>query len=458
MSKRRVRDAVAVVIAVASVLVFGVAPVSAAPVSDTFNRANGTDLGAGWTETGTDLAISGNRVTNPATSAGFAQAVGGTGDTVEADVAAGNPGAAQYAALAVSVTDTSDLLWGAAVDEDSDGTFDHVSLRRGNNSGTVLVNQAVTEFVTGHMTVRFNGVVVAVEISTSGDSAPEITVTSAVDPVPSGTGVGFGLSGGAFLDNFVSSTTVAGTATSVTSTPTSSTYGQSVTFTATVTSGGGIPTGTVVFTVDGTDQSPSAVDGTGVAQLTTSSLGVASHTVSARFVPDGGPFALSAGDPIDHVVSVAGTSTSVASSANPAGSGESVTFTATVTGVSGTPTGPVVFTIDAVDTAPVALEAGGTATYTTSALTAGSHTVEARYEGSATHSASSTTEALVQVVTAAVAPPADGSPEATSATGGLAFTGIDVELMAMGATLLVGLGLVLGSFAARRRGRLRLES
>ncbi len=80
------------------------------------------------------------------------------------------------------------------------------------------------------------------------------------------------------------------------------------------------------------------------------------------------------------------TTTVVTSSANPSLFGQTVTFTATVSAVipsSGTPSGDVIFTVDGNPQAPVALDANGEATLTTSVLTVGSHTIEVAYLGNA---------------------------------------------------------------------------
>src|SRR5436305_10600200 len=68
------------------------------------------------------------------------------------------------------------------------------------------------------------------------------------------------------------------------SAPNPSTFGQSVTFTSTVTSGSGVPAGTVTFTEGAaTLASNVAVDGAGHAAFTTATLAVGSHTVTATF-------------------------------------------------------------------------------------------------------------------------------------------------------------------------------
>ena len=74
------------------------------------------------------------------------------------------------------------------------------------------------------------------------------------------------------------------TATTLSSAPNPSTSGQSVTFTATVTSGSGVPVGTVTFK-EGTTTLASGVtvDGAGNASFSTSTLAAGSHTVTATF-------------------------------------------------------------------------------------------------------------------------------------------------------------------------------
>jgi subtilisin-like proprotein convertase family protein len=100
-------------------------------------------------------------------------------------------------------------------------------------------------------------------------------------------------------------------------------------------------------------------------------------------------------------VSIASSSSSLASSANPALPGASVTFSLTVSAVApatGTPTGNVQFTIAGSPAgSPVALS-GGVATYSTSALSHGSHTVSATYLGSGNFNSSSASLSPSQII------------------------------------------------------------
>ena len=85
-----------------------------------------------------------------------------------------------------------------------------------------------------------------------------------------------------------------------------------------------------------------------------------------------------------NISTAAVTQTALASSANPSTFGQAVTFTATVTSA-GSPAseGTVTFTEGATTLAAnVALNAQGQATFTTSALTVGAHTITATYSGS----------------------------------------------------------------------------
>jgi hypothetical protein len=74
------------------------------------------------------------------------------------------------------------------------------------------------------------------------------------------------------------------TTTTLTSSPNPSTLGQSITFTATVTSGSGVPAGTVTFSEGATPLASNvAVDGAGHAAFSTAALAAGSHTVTAAF-------------------------------------------------------------------------------------------------------------------------------------------------------------------------------
>ncbi|WP_190146294.1 Ig-like domain-containing protein, partial [Streptomyces glebosus] len=182
------------------------------------------------------------------------------------------------------------------------------------------------------------------------------------------------------------------TTTTVTSFPDPSVFGQPVTFTATVAPvppGSGIPTGTVTFVISGTGGGTlTAPLVGGTASVTTSSLGVGPHTVTATY-SGSGSFAPSSGTDTQ-TVNKASTTTTVISAPDPSAVGQPVTFTATVAPVApgaGTPTGTVTFFISGGPTLTGTLS-GGTASVSTSALAAGTHTVTAIYSGDANFNSS----------------------------------------------------------------------
>ena len=93
-----------------------------------------------------------------------------------------------------------------------------------------------------------------------------------------------------------------------------------------------------------------------------------------------------------------GTTTSLVSSVNPSSFGQSVTFTATVTGHGNRiPTGTVSFMDGTSDLGNAGLNTNGVAQFSTSALAVGTHSMTAVYAGDA-HFGSSTSPVLYQVV------------------------------------------------------------
>jgi len=133
-----------------------------------------------------------------------------------------------------------------------------------------------------------------------------------------------------------------------------------VTLTARVTPAAAGPTGTVRFTIDGVQSAPITPDATGRARLVTSTLGVGSHIVTAAFSGSAN-YTAGASAPMTQTVNKASTRTIVASS--------------------GTPSGSVDYYVDGLLRATAALSSSGQATYATSTLAVGVHTVTAVYSG-----------------------------------------------------------------------------
>ncbi len=184
------------------------------------------------------------------------------------------------------------------------------------------------------------------------------------------------------------------TSTALASSLNPSTYGQAVTFTATVASAGPTPTGTVTF-LNGKNTLGSATLSGGVAQITTSKLGVGTQKITAAYGGDAADIG-STSPILKQVVKKASSTTSVASSLNPSNVGQKVTFTATVTSPTATPTGTVKFMDGSTELGTGTLKKGK-ATYSTSSLSEGSHNITAVYAGTADITGS-TSPVLVQVV------------------------------------------------------------
>jgi hypothetical protein len=187
----------------------------------------------------------------------------------------------------------------------------------------------------------------------------------------------------------------------ITANPTSSRYGQVVTFTAVASPG---TTGKIQFRLNGTNIGAEINVNNGnsyTATYTTTAfqLPVGTPIISAVFTSTSNTFANSTGT-LDYTVDEANTSTSLTSSLNPAFLGNSVTFTATVTATSpgsGTPDGQIQFKNNGVNiNSPVNLTSGQ-ATLTLANLTTGTHSITAEYLGSGNYN-TSTSSAISQVV------------------------------------------------------------
>jgi len=178
-----------------------------------------------------------------------------------------------------------------------------------------------------------------------------------------------------------------------------STFGQAVTFTAAVSSAGGIPTGIVEFR-DGTTIIGNGTLTNGVATLTTAALGASTHSVTARYVASTS-FSESVSTAATQMVNPASTVTSLSSTLNPSRVGQAVTFTAAVAIVApgaASLTGAVDFYDGSVKLNSKGVKLSqGEATFTTSALTKGNHTINAIYSGS-NNVAGSTSSAVRQQV------------------------------------------------------------
>ncbi len=183
--------------------------------------------------------------------------------------------------------------------------------------------------------------------------------------------------------------TLTKTTTTLTSSPNPSTYEQAVVFTATVSSAlGPPPDGESVSFMEGQTVLGTGTLSGGSASFTDSALKRGTNSITAVYAGDSN-FAGSTSKAVKQVVSKATTATTLTSSLNPSQVRQSVTFTAVVTPqFSGTVTGKVTF-YDGTTKKKIVTLSGGVAEFTTSKLTAGTHTITATYKGSADFDGSS---------------------------------------------------------------------
>jgi hypothetical protein len=180
------------------------------------------------------------------------------------------------------------------------------------------------------------------------------------------------------------------TSTTLSSSANPSTYGSSVTFTATVTPLAA--TGTVTFK-DGSTTLGTGTLSSGKATYSTSKLTAGSHSITASYGGDTN-YNSSTSSALTQTVNKANSTVTLSSSANPSTYGSSVKFTTTVTPSSCT--GTVTFK-DSSTTLGTGTLSSGKATFSTSTLTAGSHSITGSYGGDSNCN-SSTSSALTQTV------------------------------------------------------------
>ena len=176
-------------------------------------------------------------------------------------------------------------------------------------------------------------------------------------------------------------------------------FGQAVTFRAKVALSGStaVPQGTVTFRDGAAVLGTGSLDGTGATSLTTSQLAVGSHSITAQY--GGSPNANTSTSPIlSEVVNPDSTTVTLTGTPNPASVGQSVTFTATITGALGGPpsSGTVTFA-DQNGTIGTASVNTGSAVFLTSSLVAGTHMIRATFLASGSF-AGATSQPLTEII------------------------------------------------------------
>ncbi len=172
----------------------------------------------------------------------------------------------------------------------------------------------------------------------------------------------------------------------------------SVTFTATLSSAGSKPGGTVTFSDNSTTIGVSALDINGAATLSIATLSPGSHSITATYSGDSSNMS-SQSAALTETISQAATTTTLTANISTISTGGSVIFTASVSSSGGgtVATGLVTFKdgTSIIGTSP--LDSAGVATFPTSTLTSGQHSITAVYQGD-TDNLLSTSAALVETV------------------------------------------------------------
>jgi hypothetical protein len=177
------------------------------------------------------------------------------------------------------------------------------------------------------------------------------------------------------------------------SSPNPSIIGGPVALTATLYPANNGQTGSVQFFNGTTLLGTGTVSASGVAQLMTTTLPAGTDSLTASYSGDPN-WASSTSSAIQQTVNKASTTTSLSSSSNPSNVGGAVTFVAMVS--PSTATGTVQF-LDGATVVSTGTLAGGSASFTTSTLTPGTHSITAVYSSDA-NNAGSTSSVVSQTV------------------------------------------------------------
>jgi len=295
----------------------------------------------------------------------------------------------------------------AVGDFNRDGLLDVAVANSGSNSVSVLQGLGAGTFVTAAVPVVNPGPMSVAMADLTQDGYPDLVTANNTGSVS------------------VVLNTLPVTTTTVNANFSSPVFGQLVGLTATVTHDPltGIPQGIVSFRDGKTILGTATLNYSGQATLTTPALAVGYHAITAVYL--GNPNLATSTSPILNLgVNQAATATALSASANAALFGQPVTFTAAVSAAApggGVPTGSVVFTDGAAILGTVPLNPStGIATFTATALSASTHSINAIYVGDGNFTGSPSTTVTLQVNNAT--PTVTSVGPTSVAAGSAAFT------------------------------------
>ena len=372
------------------------ATVNATASASTVNPTSGTVTFKNGSATLATVALNGSNVVHYTTTSLAVNA--STGYTITASYAATAGYAASTSSVNQKVTATATVT--SLASSQPGGSFFNQAVTFtatvSNAAGGANPTSGTVKFMDG--TTLLKSVTLTATDVVSFTTSTLAVATHTISAVFTSTSTNFSGS------NAAVSQTVSPAATLTTLTASSATWavGKSITFTAKVTvPTGGTPTTRTVSFYDGATFLGNGTYSGGVYTFKTAALALGAHSITAVYNAAGaGNFATSVSAPLNQNV-MYGATVAVSSSAISAASGQAVTFTATVTGVAGTPTGTVSFFDNGNPIAVgqmLTLDANGQAMLTLSTLTTGTHKITVTYSGDETYNPAATASALTETV------------------------------------------------------------
>lgn len=248
---RRTMVAMTVVL---SLMAFGTGSASAAidcgTSLDDFNRVDNNNLGPSWSNQSGSIVVKSGKATAATGDGAFLLSTlkDKAAGQACADVVSG--GAYGYTALVLGYSSNGDNVFVKFGDQSGDGSFDSVSVLRGNNQigkpfGTLTAPASVASFTSAHASALLQNGKVTVEIDRNADGTPEDAITSTGSAADLGTALGIGLAGSVTIDNLATGTPPPVLPT-LTTRAGGATLSQPVIDTATL-AGGSAPTGSITF-------------------------------------------------------------------------------------------------------------------------------------------------------------------------------------------------------------------
>jgi hypothetical protein len=211
--------------------------------------------------------------------------------------------------------------------------------------------------------------------------------------------------------------------------------GQTLTFTATVSSSQGTPTGSVTFYFNGGPVGTGTLNDAGVATFSLSTVGDSIKSYTAIAGSSGSStYKISQSGLVTVTLTKAIPGVNITASPNPAVPPASVTLTAYVTGVAGTPTGTVTFRVNGTCIGSKTLSGNSvTLTASTSGLPYGTYPVVATYSGDATYTSGHSATLPVVLAKNATSVTLSGAPNPVTPPASVTLVAA-VERSASGAT------------------------